>query len=705
MNQLLDIENKKFLSAKDAGKRISMASDYVSRLCREGKLEGKKIGHAWYVEEDDLHRYASEQMAEKKQRYEELTKKRQEEYLLHVQKPYVEVEEVVTKAQDQTAAPSSANQPVLAARKTFPFAQYVVLVFVALMTASGVGFVFGDHEQDLDRLAGAPEHAVVAGNSTDAAAANLAPESNATSFVKSDQQTASVISSFLDPVKTFALRLYGFGRATFASLFKKDQPVATKTEATKNTTQSKDVSVDPASVVVKKNPTVLLGTSSVATNLSSDALERLLTINADVLVKKSISVQGNATVSGNSVVGGEVAAGSATVRGNARVGGTLNVTGATQLTTLTVSGNETIQGSSSIAGLLSASGGIMTGGSDINAQGGSVFARNIINSLVAGRNITIDVSDPNNPIISARSSGGGGGGASGVASLQGLTGALTFTAGSDITITGLTFNVVSTLETVRARGGCANCITENDVGFSNLSIGTTSTLTTYVNLGASSGESGFGIRASSTGVVEVKNDGGSWSTIGSGGSGITSLNGLSVASQTFASSSAGTDFAIISSGSTHTFQLPSAGASARGLLTASDWTLFNNKISSTSLDTSLELLNLITDETGTGQLVFNDSATGTNFSLASTTLTGATVFANATGTNLSISGVASTTQLVVSGSATSTFANGIQLLGGCYQTSDGSCLTNSTITFISDWIQQTNYGALALTPSSMIMMR
>ena len=211
MNQLLDIENKKFLSAKDAGKRISMASDYVSRLCREGKLEGKKIGHAWYVEEDDLHRYASEQMAEKKQRYEELTKKRQEEYLLHVQKPYVEVEEVVTKAQDQTAAPSSANQPVLAAQKTFPFAQYALLALMALMTASGVGFVFGDHEQDLDRLAAVPEHALVADSPTGTGLSSSDTESNTTSFVKSDQQTASVISSFLDPVKTFALRLYGFG--------------------------------------------------------------------------------------------------------------------------------------------------------------------------------------------------------------------------------------------------------------------------------------------------------------------------------------------------------------------------------------------------------------------------------------------------------------------------------------------------------------
>jgi hypothetical protein len=72
-----------------------------------------------------------------------------------------------------------------------------------------------------------------------------------------------------------------------------------------------------------------------------------------------------------------------------------------------------------------------------------------------------------------------------------------------------------------------------------------------------------------------------WEPLGDGtsaGGGITTLNTLTAASQTFATGTAGTDFGISSVTSTHTFNLPSAGAGARGLLTSTDWTTFNNKV-------------------------------------------------------------------------------------------------------------------------------
>ena len=69
---------------------------------------------------------------------------------------------------------------------------------------------------------------------------------------------------------------------------------------------------------------------------------------------------------------------------------------------------------------------------------------------------------------------------------------------------------------------------------------------------------------------------------GSAVGGITSLNGLSGSSQTFSEGSSGADFNISSSGTVHTFNIPTASGLARGLLSISDWNVFNNKVSETT---------------------------------------------------------------------------------------------------------------------------
>jgi hypothetical protein len=59
--------------------------------------------------------------------------------------------------------------------------------------------------------------------------------------------------------------------------------------------------------------------------------------------------------------------------------------------------------------------------------------------------------------------------------------------------------------------------------------------------------------------------------------GLTALNGLQAQVQNFATGTTGTDFAINSSGSTHTFNLPSASATARGVVTTSSQTFAGDK--------------------------------------------------------------------------------------------------------------------------------
>ena len=61
------------------------------------------------------------------------------------------------------------------------------------------------------------------------------------------------------------------------------------------------------------------------------------------------------------------------------------------------------------------------------------------------------------------------------------------------------------------------------------------------------------------------------------GTGITAINSLTGAVQTLATGTSGTDFAISSATSTHTFNLPTASAANRGALSSADWTTFNGK--------------------------------------------------------------------------------------------------------------------------------
>lgn len=60
-------------------------------------------------------------------------------------------------------------------------------------------------------------------------------------------------------------------------------------------------------------------------------------------------------------------------------------------------------------------------------------------------------------------------------------------------------------------------------------------------------------------------------------SGITSLNSQTGATQTFATGTSGTNFGISSSGNTHTFNLPDASASNRGVVTTGSQTFAGNK--------------------------------------------------------------------------------------------------------------------------------
>lgn len=68
--------------------------------------------------------------------------------------------------------------------------------------------------------------------------------------------------------------------------------------------------------------------------------------------------------------------------------------------------------------------------------------------------------------------------------------------------------------------------------------------------------------------------------------GLVALNGLTAQVQSLATGTSGTDFTISSATDTHTFNLPTASATKRGALSSTDWSAFNGKQGTLTLTTT-----------------------------------------------------------------------------------------------------------------------
>ncbi len=63
----LIIDDKKYVSSKQAAKITGYAKDYVGQLCREGRVQARLVGRSWYVLESSIqdHRFGKQVEEEK----------------------------------------------------------------------------------------------------------------------------------------------------------------------------------------------------------------------------------------------------------------------------------------------------------------------------------------------------------------------------------------------------------------------------------------------------------------------------------------------------------------------------------------------------------------------------------------------------------------------------------------------------------------
>jgi hypothetical protein len=128
--------------------------------------------------------------------------------------------------------------------------------------------------------------------------------------------------------------------------------------------------------------------------------------------------------------------------------------------------------------------------------------------------------------------------------------------------------------------------------------------------------------------------------------GLTALNGLTAQVQYFGTGTSGSDFNIVSSVDTHTFNLPTASATKRGALSSADWSTFNGKQAGSTNLTSLAALTYASTSfvkmtaAGTFALDTNTyalaSALGDYLPLTGGTLTGELAIKTNTSTGLNI---------------------------------------------------------------------
>jgi hypothetical protein len=80
MSEEMYFDNKKFISAGDASPLCNVTRDHIARICRQGKVDARRVEKIWYVEIDSLLSFFRKQESMRQDRNLQLKKRLTAEY-------------------------------------------------------------------------------------------------------------------------------------------------------------------------------------------------------------------------------------------------------------------------------------------------------------------------------------------------------------------------------------------------------------------------------------------------------------------------------------------------------------------------------------------------------------------------------------------------------------------------------------------------
>ncbi|MDP3645533.1 MAG: helix-turn-helix domain-containing protein, partial [bacterium] len=161
MSDEIYFDGIKYVSANEAASLVGLTRDYIARLCKEGKVLGRRIGKQWYVSQNALHTFILAQEYTRAKRREELVEIRKREYLgagdVHLSRMSEEERlDISPREQFLRAVPASPLAPADPSRRDTDRDTYIQSALATALARTSAH----SHSRGANFIATAPMHAV-----------------------------------------------------------------------------------------------------------------------------------------------------------------------------------------------------------------------------------------------------------------------------------------------------------------------------------------------------------------------------------------------------------------------------------------------------------------------------------------------------------------------------------------------------------------